>query len=179
LHLGRRARLVSLVGSIVVLLVPLTASEASPRLDVKGMTFVASREGDHTLILHADRARFDTDSKKAYLSDVDAVIPATPEQQGFKMWCDSSVVDLATNDFVATGNVRGQIESGEQFVAEWVRYDHAVGLLYTDAPVRMLDRGTTVEGGGFDYRIESRSFRLRGGVKVVQDVEASNGDGEK
>jgi len=54
-----------------------------------------------------------------------------------------------------------------------------VGLLYTDAPVRMLDRGTTVEGGGFDYRIESRSFRLRGGVKVVQDVEASNGDGEK
>ncbi|MCP4035774.1 MAG: LPS export ABC transporter periplasmic protein LptC [bacterium] len=140
------------------------------------MTFVASREGDDALILHAIRARFDTDAKMAYLSDVDAEVPPRAEQRGFKMWCDSGVVDLSSNDFEATGNVHGEADSGERFVAEWVRYDHARGVLYTDAPVRITDRGTTVQGGGFDYDIEERSFQLRGGAKVVQDVDTLKED---
>lgn len=149
-------------------------ASTSPQLDVRGMTFVASRENNDALILHAARARFDTDDKMAYLTDVDAEVPPTADQRGFKMWCDNSVVDLASNDFEATGNVHGQTETGERFVAEWVRYDDARGVLFTDAPVRIIDRGTTVQGGGFDYDIEKRSFQLRGGARVVQDVDALN-----
>ncbi len=143
------------------------------------MTFVASREDNNALILRAAHARFDTDAKMAYLRVVNAEVPATAEQRGFKMWCDASVVDLATNDFEATGNVHGQTDSGERFQAEWVRYDHERGVLFTDSPVRIRDRGTTVEGGGFDYDIESRSFQLRGGTRVVQDMQFEEEAGEE
>ncbi len=146
-------------------------AEPAPELDVRGMTFVASRADNNSLILRAERARFDTDEKLAYLRDVDAEIPPTAEQRGFRMWCDASVVDLASNDFEATGNVHGQADSGERFEAEWVRYDHSRGVLFTDSPVVIVDRGTTVEGGGFDYDIDSRKFQLRGGAKVVQDLQ--------
>lgn len=155
---------------------PVVIANDAPLLDVRGMTFVASRENNDAVILHAVRARFDTDAKKAYLSDVDAEVPATAEQRGFKMRCDSSVVDLSSNDFEATGNVHGEADGGERFVAEWVRYDHERGVLYTDAPVLITDRGTMLKGGGFNYDIEKRSFELRGGAKVVQDIDSLKED---
>ena len=170
----------SLSGGLIALLAAtlsagvVFAAEPAPDLDVRGMTFVASRADNNALILRADKARFDTVEKFAYLRGVDAEIPATAEQTGFRMWCDASVVDLETNDFEATGNVHGEADSGESFVAEWVRYDHRRGVLYTDAPVTIVNRGTTVEGGGFDYDMDSRKFQLRGGAKVVQEPRSQS-----
>ena len=156
-----------------------TASHAlagsSPELDVQGMTFVASRENDEAVILYALRARFDTQAKKAYLKDVNASVPPNTERSGFKMRCDEGVVDLASNDFEATGNVNGEAEGGERFEAEWVRYDHSKGVLYTSAPVVMTNRGTTVIGGGFNYNIAERRFQLLGGARLVQDVKEGVG----
>ena len=37
---------------------------------------------------------------------------------------------------------RGRADHDREFVTEWVRYDHAEGLLYTDAPVRPTKRLT-------------------------------------
>lgn len=145
-------------------------AESAPHLEVRGMTFVASRENNDAVILRAKHARFDTETKMAYLSTVVASIPATSEQRGFQMRCDSGVVDLASNDFEATGNVTGEADSGEHFEVEWVRYDHQKGLLYTEAPVLITRSGTTLRGGGFKYDIATRHFQLIGGAQLIQEV---------
>ncbi len=153
-------------------------ADSAPQLDVEGMTFVASRENRDAIILHAEHAKFDTTQKKAYLREVDATVPATGAQRGFKMRCDTSVVDLETNDFEATGNVTGEADGGEYFEADWVRYDHERGVLLTEAPVLITDSGTTLLGGGFSYDIAERRFQLIGGARVVQDVTKKEGGGQ-
>lgn len=173
-HSLLRARSLALA-CIAVVTAPHALAESAPNLDVQGMTFVASRENNEAVILHALHARFDTQAKKAYLKEVDASVPPSAERSGFKMRCDEGVVDLASNDFEATGNVNGEAEGGERFEAEWVRYDHAKGVLYTSAPVVMTNRGTTVIGGGFNYNIAERRFQLLGGARLVQDVKEGVG----
>ena len=159
----------------ITLWVATAVADPAPQLDVQGMTFVASRENNDAIILRADYARFDTEAKKAYLQVVDASVPASDEQGGFSMRCDESVVDLATNDFEATGNVSGETGGGQHFEAEWVRYDHEKGVLFTNAPVLMTDGGTKVIGGGFKYDIAEGRFQLLGGAKVVRDAKAGLG----
>lgn len=151
------------------------SADPSPRLELEGMTFVASRENNDAVILRAERARFDTEAKKAYLRVVDAAIPARSGQRGFQLRCDTGVVDLVSNDFEATGNVIGEADSGEHFETEWVRYDHEKGVFYTDVPVLITHRGTTLRGGGFNYDIAKRRFKLLGGARIVQDVKEGIG----
>ena len=170
-----RASSVMMVFLLVTLALVPAFADPAPELDVHGMTFVASRENNDAVILRADHARFDTEAKKAYLKVVDASVPASVEQRGFSMRCDESVVDLDTNDFEATGNVNGETGGGEHFEAEWVRYDHAAGVLFTEGRVVITDRGTKVIGGGFRYDIAKRRFQLLGGAKVVRDAKAGLG----
>ena len=49
-----------------------------------------------------------------------------------------------------------------------MRYDHDEGLLYTDAPVRLVDAAGTFRGDGFRYHIRERRFRLLENVRVEQ-----------
>jgi lipopolysaccharide assembly outer membrane protein LptD (OstA) len=173
---SRAARVVQASALAFVIVATLQAhAEPAPQLDVQGMTFVASRENNDAVILRAEHARFDTVAKKAYLTVVNADVPSSAEQEGFKMRCDESVVDLATNDFEATGNVHGEVDDGTNFEAEWVRYNHLEGVLYSDGPVVMIDGGTKVLGGGFRYDIAKRRFKLLGGAKILRDAEEGLG----
>jgi LPS export ABC transporter protein LptC len=187
LHVGLRAQRtptarafawISAFATALVLAVGASADSA-PSLDVEGMTFVASREDGDAVILHAERARFDTNAKKAYLLVVDAIVLPNAAQSGFAMRCDSGVVDLESNDFEATGNVEGHADSGELFITDWVRYDHAKGILFTEAPVLITDEGTTIRGGGFRYDVAERRFQMTGGARVVQTVKNETADEEK
>ena len=62
----------------------------------------------------------------------------------------------------------GRTDRNRVFTTEWVRYDHADGLLYTDAPVLITEAGVTYRGGGFRYDIRDRRFRLTGGASILQ-----------
>lgn len=156
---------------ITLLIAGPAIADTTPRIELEGMSFVASRENNDAVILRAEHARFDTEAKLAHLRGVDAEIPAAPGKRGFQMRCDTGVVDLSSNDFEMKGNVSGETDSGEHFEAEWVRYDHEKGVLYTDVPVLMTHRGTTFRGGGFSYDIATRRFQLLGGARVVQTAE--------
>ena len=145
-------------------------AEDSPLLHVRGMTFVSTRANDDTVILRAERANLDTDEEMAYLERVDAEIPATDQESGFRMTCDTGEVNLATNDFFVTGNVNGSSDGGGNFSTEWVRYDHTDGVLFTDAPVIIVDDGITYRGVGFQYEIDERRFRLLGGTSVLRSA---------
>jgi hypothetical protein len=146
-----------------------TAAGQSAILDVTGMTFVGSRNDADDVVVRAETARFDTGEEVAFLYTVHATVAGTEGRSGFEVRCESGELDLSTTDFVARGNVQGETDGGRRFVAEWVRYDHAEGLLFTDAPVLITDSAGSYRGGGFQYHVRDRRFRLMGGASVVQD----------
>jgi LPS export ABC transporter protein LptC len=158
-------------GALVVLLLASPLDAASPLLDVDGMTFVASRDSENELVVNASKARFDTEQGRVYLDEVHAIVEPGAGGGRFEIRCDEGELDIATNDFEARGNVRGKTDGSRTFRAPWVRYDHAKGLLFTDAPVLISEDAITYEGGGFQYFVREQRFRLLGGAKVVQQPE--------
>ena len=165
---------VSIAGRFVpavaaAILVAGTSTADSPVLDVDEMTFVASRGSSNELVLHAARARFDTEDERVYLEEVQARVEPGSKAGYFEITCDEGELDLATNDFEARGNVRGRTEGSREFSATWVKYDHEAGLLFTNAPVLISEDAIKYRGGGFQYYVREHRFRLLGGASVVQE----------
>ena len=52
------------------------------------------------------------------------------------------------------------------FPIQWSR--HEAGVLYSDAPVVMVDDTGTFRGDGFRFLVQEGRFRLLGNVSVVQ-----------
>jgi hypothetical protein len=140
----------------------------SPFLEVNAMTFVSSRGDSNELVLRASHARFDTKDERVYLDDVHARVESTSEAGSFEIRCAEGELDLASSDFDARGDVRGKTEGGREFSAAWVKYDHEAGLLFTNAPVLISEDAIRYRGGGFQYYVRDRRFRLLGGASVVQ-----------
>jgi LPS export ABC transporter protein LptC len=144
------------------------AADGPSGLRVTGMTFVGSRGATSELVVRATTAHFFPDSGIASLSDVRAVVADGEEGKGFDMRCDEAELNVKTNDFTATGNVKGVTGNGQHYSAPWVRYDHEAALLLTDASVRVVDQAGTFQGDGFRYYIDERRFQLLGNVSVEQ-----------
>ncbi len=150
------------------------AGADTPPLLIDGMVFVASNGEVSELVLRAETARFDLDNDKAYLSSVHVLLnderqPPGESNPAVVIDCEEGVLDLDSNDFTALGNVRGHTEGGRDFFTELVNYDHAAGLLFTDAPVQIWESGGTYRGGGFRYFVREKRFRLLGCASVVQE----------
>lgn len=165
-----------LVGSIASLPVRASApdhgwlaGDPGQILRLRGMTFVASEGSENEIVLHAERARFYPDHDVADLETVDVEVAPGRDRVGFEMRCDRGRLNLASQDFVAEGNVVGSIEGGRRFEALWVAYDEEDGVLYTDEPVVITEDGGTYRGGGFRYYIDQQRFRLMGGASIVQE----------
>ena len=144
-----------------------SAAEAPP-LDLTGMTFVSATSDEAEVIVRAVTARYRPDADVADLDDVTALVTTSPGKT-LEIRCDEGTLNLESNSFWARGNVRGRTEDGRTFSAPWARYSHADGLLFTDAPVRLVEGGTTLQGGGFRYYVREERFRLLGGAQVVQE----------
>jgi len=139
------------------------------RLDVRGMTFVASEGGANEIVLRAEHADFYPEREVAELDVVDVEVAPGDGRLGFRMRCDEGQLNLGTRAFIAVGHVAGTIEGNRQFEALWVAYDEAEGVLYTDDPVLITDEDGRYRGGGFRYFVNEARFRLEGGATVVQD----------
>ncbi len=166
-HLARGLALVAVVG----LLGPTPASSASEGasvLEVTGMTFVRSRGAASELVVRARYALLWPDSDVAKLEDVQAVVTDEDTGRRFEMSCDRAELNVETNDIKAEGNVRGVTSDGRSYSAPWVRYEHEAGVLYSDAPVVMVDDTGTFRGDGFRFLVEEGRLRLLGNVSVVQ-----------
>lgn len=132
------------------------------------MTFVGSRDSVREIVVRSERAKFHTDTKLAELEGVRAEVSEGDEGRSFTMTCERAELDLQKNDFLAEGHVEGETKAGQHVFAPWVRYDHAQGLLFSDAPVRMTDRSGSFRGDGFRYHVKERRFQLLGNVRVEQ-----------
>jgi LPS export ABC transporter protein LptC len=144
--------------------------DPSAVLRVTGMTFVGSRGSLNELVLHAQRAELRPETQLAVLEDVKVSAQGEGSKRSFDVSCERGELDVEKNDFFAEGNVHGTTGQGQRYQTAWVRYDHAKGLLYTDAPVEMKDASGSFRGDGFRYDTRKRSFRLLGNVRVVQKL---------
>ena len=142
--------------------------EPGQKLNVRGMTFVASEGGANEILLRAERADFYPEREVADLDVVDVEVTPGDDRVGFRMRCDEGLLNLANQAFVAQGHVVGTIEGNRQFEALWVAYDEVEGVLYTDDPVLIVDEDGRYRGGGFRYFVNESRFRLQGGATVVQ-----------
>ena len=137
-------------------------------LQVTGMTFVSSHDSVREIVVRSQHAKFFTDTKVAELEDVRAEVSEGAKGRSFTMTCERAELDLEKNDFLAQGDVEGETEEGQRVFAPWVRYDHAKGVVFSDAPVRMTDRSGSFRGDGFRYHVKDRRFQLLGNVRVEQ-----------
>ena len=151
-----------------ILVAGLSSAGESPGLRVTGMTFVGSRGDDSQLVVRAERAFFHPDSGLADLEVVRAEVSDGEKGESFQMQCDRAELNVETNDFTAMGNVNGLTGDGQRYSAPWVRYVHASSMLQSDAPVTVVDGGSTFRGDGFRYHIDERRFELLGNVVMEQ-----------
>jgi len=145
-----------------------SGTETASVLRVTGMTFVGSRGSVREVLLRSNRAVFRPETHIADLYDVNAQVTEGTEGRSFSMSCERAELNIETNDFSAEGAVQGETGDGQRYWAPWVRYDHAEGVLYTDAPVRVLDATGSFRGDGFRYHTRERRFQLLGNVRVEQ-----------
>ena len=152
------------------MLLPLASPAAPPRtsLQVTGMTFVGSRADEQEVVLRSRVAWLRPEANLAELLDVSAVVTASEPGSSFAMTCSRVELDIETNDFLAEGEVEGETSDGQRYSADWVRYEHEQGLLFTDAPVKMVDARGSFRGDGFRYHVRERRFELLGNVRVEQ-----------
>ena len=136
---------------------------------VSGMTFVASEGSENEIVLRAARARFYPERQVADLEEVEVAVAPGQGRTGFEMHCERGRLNLATQSFVAEGEVAGTIEGGRRFEARWVAYDDEKRELYTDEPVVIVDRDGSYRGGGFRYFVDEQRFRLEGGASIVRE----------
>lgn len=143
-----------------------SAGEAALPMRIEGMTFVASTGSVTELLVAADRARVDIAGNRADLEAVHAQWAGADGRESLALRCERGEFDLATNDLVAIGDVRGRLGDGREFRAPWLRYDRANGVAFTDAPVVILDQGRQLRGGGLRYHVRDRRLRLTAGASV-------------
>jgi len=165
----------SRVALLLVLLVAGRVAAQSPPLDIQGLTFVSSQGEETDIVVWAETARFHTETDIADLQVVKARVSTDSADGGFEVECDEGTLNLTNNAFHARGNVRGRTDDGRDFTADWVRYDHAEGVLFTDEPVLISESGTMLQGGGFRYFVSEDRFRLLGGAKVVAEPSRAGG----
>lgn len=147
---------------------PARADDAESVLRLTDITFVGSRGSEREVVLRSSRAVFRTADRTASLQDVNARVTEPGEGRSFTIACERAELNIETNDLSAEGDVHGETGDGQRYWAPWVRYDHDEGLLYTDAPVRLVDAAGTFRGDGFRYHIHERRFRLLENVRVEQ-----------
>jgi LPS export ABC transporter protein LptC len=136
---------------------------------VTGMTFVVSRAGEGDLVLESPRATLHPETNLAVLHQARVRGSHGASGRGFDVRCRRGELDLASNDFLAEGDVHGTTADGQRYSAQWVRYRRAQALLYTDAPVVLWDAGGTLRGDGFRYHLREGRFELLGNVSVVHE----------
>jgi LPS export ABC transporter protein LptC len=141
---------------------------ASPPLRIEGMTFVASTGPVTELLVAADEALVDIAANRADLEAVRAQWAGADGRTSLELRCERGEFDLATNDLVAIGDVRGRLGDGREFRGPWLRYDRANGVAFTDAPVVIVDQGRQLRGGGLRYHVRDRRLRLTAGASVME-----------
>ncbi len=166
---------IPVAATLVSLALPALAAGAAPAatvvqlpMRIAEMTFVASDGAVREILVSATQATIRLDADRADLEGVRAEWAGDDGEISLELRCQQGEFDLATNDLIAIGDVRGRFSDGREFRGPWLRYDRAKGIAFTDAPVTIFDQGRTLQGGGLRYHVRDRRLRLTAGASVVE-----------
>lgn len=137
-------------------------------LDLTKLTYVDSNRTQSGVILQAEDARVLPQRRQVLLRSVGLRLATADTKGHLELSCDHGELDLESGSFVGIGTVRGRTPDGRRFETARLRYDHAAGLVTTDAPVVIRDAGGTLRGGGFRYQVREGRLKLLGGATVEQ-----------
>jgi len=135
------------------------------------MTYVDSDAGEPGLVLEAERARIEHGRDLAHLEGVRLDAAGEEGTASLKLSCDRALLNLATSDFSAEGNVRGETADGHRFKTEAADFRHAERVIESSSSVDILDPlGTRLEGSGFHYDVRLRRMKMSNAV-VSENAE--------
>jgi len=155
----------------LALAAPASAAEQADvpqTLDLTSLTYTDSSGKQSGVILEAAEARVLPQREQVLLRSVGLRLATADSKGELELRCDHGELDLASGSFVGIGSVRGRTPDGRRFETARLRYDHAAGLVTTDAPVVIRDAGGTLRGGGFRYQVREGRLKLLGGATVKQ-----------
>jgi LPS export ABC transporter protein LptC len=144
-------------------------SKLPETLDLSKLTYVDSQRGKSGLVLEAADARVLPRREQVLMQTVGMRLATADAKGELAVSCEHGELDLKSGSFVGIGKVRGKTPDGRRFETERLRYDHAAGLVTTDAPVVIRDGGSALRGGGFRYHVREGRLKLLGGASVVTD----------
>lgn len=147
---------------------PVFASESETPIVMRGVTFVSSGGTAGEVVVWADEARLDASGKRAFLKWVHLTVRPDGDGSEIEIRCLRGEIELETQALRLEGEVRGRTPEGQGFEVDWLEYDEAAGVLYSDAPVIMRDDAGWYRGGAFRYALEERRFELLSGVQVYR-----------
>lgn len=174
--LPSRRLLAAVLGLLLTVGLPVAAQDEANieavELVLHGMTYVVSEGSANELVVEAEVAVVHPGTDTADLETVHALMGSKAPQGvpggGLEMRCERGAFDLASRDFVATGNVRGVTADGRRFKTDKLHFDAARSRVFTDSYVVIRDRGGVFEGTGFEYFVREDRFRLQG-ARVRQE----------
>jgi len=145
------------------------ASAAEPPrtagLTISGMSYVLASGERSELVVEAQRAEVSPATGRISLTGVRAELPGALE-----LVCAHGVLDLAAQEFTASGGVDGRTASGSAFETDRLRYGHTRGVVTSDAPVVWRERAQVFRGRGLEYFVRQNRLRLLGGASIAEEA---------
>jgi LPS export ABC transporter protein LptC len=145
-----------------------------PPIELEDVVFEGFSAGNRGLRVEGERATIDASGAVATLDGV-TIAFAGSERGDVNVRAARAVLDLAREDVVLEGGVRGQTAAGERFRTERVRYERASGELVGRSPVELERHNLRVEAGGMRIDTEGRRLVLEGDVRTRIAPEGPGG----
>jgi hypothetical protein len=134
-------------------------------LALSGMSYVLASGERSELVVEAQRAEVSPATGRIALTGVRAKLPGALELE-----CAHGVLDLAAQEFFASGGAVGRTAVGSAFETERLRYAHARGVVTSDAPVVWRERAQVFRGRGLEYFVRQGRLRLLGGASISEEA---------
>jgi len=117
------------------------------------------RKGRTHYTVQADTARHYDQDQRTLLTKVNAVFF---QNDGGKiiLVADEGVIDHATKNMQARGNVHVNYNGTYEITTERLFYDEAQGLIHTPDPVLIVGRGLTLWGVGATMQVAEHSMKV-------------------
>jgi len=166
---GRRA-LAAILVALLLASVGHAERAGAPRgrMQVEGLTFVASRNSTTRLVLRAETARLGAGESEVELEGAELELPPATDFGGLALRADRGRIQLDSSDFRLEGDLVGRLADGRELRLAWVGYDAARSLLYSDAAITIDEPSARYRAGGLRYRIDRGQLQLLGGVEVIR-----------
>ncbi len=119
-------------------------------------------------VLDAEKVRFSPD--RTYFSFHSFRLKLFPkERPSLELEGDRGDFNKATGEINLQGDLEGFSANGYRIFADHLLYNHELGLLTTDRPVRITGPFFTVHGKGLYFNLEREYLKMTSGVTTSMD----------